>query len=697
LQTLLLNIIPFTPPPGKQTFALYRQKQPEFVPVFKDDLQGLLNGQFSEEELKQLQKLYTDFQPAQDGAVELDIDLSASPRFANHYYRHLIRKHFEGIADIMHRNFTSETEVWFLNEEKSTGKFSVYNQFTLKVQNGRVTESPELVISYDGTTKVLKTPVSKIYNFNTNLYNWIVCNGRLYKWKYRPQEVINQPENCFPVLSNQIKPHFEIAFDIPDLKNRYPKYLNLLQDFYSKYLNTDTFRKKIDLSEQGFYQPCEEQLRIINSASNDLLYSKLPNGSGHYKGKEPKKDFKSKGPYRLPQQPSNFKFFFIYQASDKAGAVTELYKYLNSGYKDDRFPFPRMQDYIKMPFELDISKNIEFDTVQNAVAAVKNAVRNTDWLPDTQYMALFVNPVPKFEKDEERKNIYYKVKEILLYEGVLSQVIKSEHLYKNGKPNSYFNTFLPHIEIAMLAKFGGVPWKLDRPPVDELIVGVGAFYSVTRKTRFVGSAFCFNNEGIFKGFDCFRSDDTTSIAGSIREAVGKFIVTNHTVKRLVIHFYKDIGKKELEPIMRTLHTLGLNIPVIVVTINKTESKELLGFDYSDASNLMPYSGTIVKVGKAEYLLFNNTRYDSSSRPAQKEYHFPVKISLSSTVEGMLEDMNLVEQLIDQVYQFSRMYWKSTNQQSLPVTIKYPEMVAEIYPHFQHDKLPDFGKENLWFL
>lgn len=27
----------------------------------------------------------------------------------------------------------------------------------------------------------------------------------------------------------------------------------------------------------------------------------------------------------------------------------------------------------------------------------------------------------------------------------------------------------------------------------------------------------------------------------------------------------------------------------------------------------------------------------------------------------------------------------------------PEMVAEIYPHFTQDKLPDFGRENLWFL
>ena len=152
----------------------------------------------------------------------------------------------------------------------------------------------------------------------------------------------------------------------------------------------------------------------------------------------------------------------------------------------------------------------------------------------------------------------------------------------------------------------------------------------------------------------------------------------------------------MRPILDTLHTLGLNIPVIIVTINKTESKELLAFDDSHTEK-MPYSGSIVKVGRNEYLLFNNTRYDATSKPAQKEYHFPVKIAFSCSVEGMLNDMSLVEQLVDQVYQFSRMYWKSTNQQNLPVTIKYPEMVAEIYPYFTHDKLPDFGKENLWFL
>lgn len=97
------------------------------------------------------------------------------------------------------------------------------------------------------------------------------------------------------------------------------------------------------------------------------------------------------------------------------------------------------------------------------------------------------------------------------------------------------------------------------------------------------------------------------------------------------------------------------------------------------------------------MLFNNTRYDERATLKPRDYHFPIKVSIKATKEELLQDVEVTQELIDQVYQFSRMYWKSTNQQSLPVTIKYPEMVAEIYPHFQHDKLQDFGRESLWFL
>lgn len=62
------------------------------------------------------------------------------------------------------------------------------------------------------------------------------------------------------------------------------------------------------------------------------------------------------------------------------------------------------------------------------------------------------------------------------------------------------------------------------------------------------------------------------------------------------------------------------------------------------------------------------------------------------------DTNATNKLIDKVYQFSLIYCKSIKQQNLPFTIKYPEMVAQIAPHFNIGNIPaNIGNDNLWFL
>ncbi|MCO5287186.1 MAG: hypothetical protein M9898_12305 [Chitinophagaceae bacterium] len=724
-QQITLNIIPFTPPITSGDFAFYlTKKEQHYCPIHKDDIKGMLDGVIAEEELEYGNWLYTDFKEPQEDAIILHIDLLEHPHFGSHYYRYLLAEYFTGKVAALRRNFAKELELWIHSQKESTSDYNIYYQFTLKVQYARVTSGPELVLSFDGTTKVLKKSVQEIGNIDTELYNWILYKGNLYKWKYYPVEYKNDLENAYPILSNKLKPHFDIAFESTIPRNRYNPHYTMLDLVYKKFLNTPAFKAVIPISEIGFLQAPADLVSRIEGSSNELLFGYKKVGTDMHKA------FRAHGPY-MPIPHPNVVFFFIYHTPDKYTAVNAIYEYFKNGF-NGQWSFPSMDKYIRQPFDMkDASNSIAYDSIDTAVDTVKKRMRNFEKKDGVEYFAVYINPVPKNTADEEDDEIYYKIKEILLYEGISSQVIKSENIYKkevlarlqqaaqkergeafkekqfhlatfkdpNTRQQIYnqdFNTFLPHIEVAILAKLGGIPWRLNRPTTNELIVGVGAFYSATKKCRFVGSAFCFNNEGIFKGFDCFGSADTNSLAASIREAVGKFIVANHTASRLVIHFYKDIGKKELQPIVDTLHTLGLNIPVVIVSINKTASKELLGFDMAYKEK-MPYSGTFVKVGMSEYLLFNNTRYDELSKPKQREFHFPIKLSISSTHPELVADMDSVKLLIDQVYQFSRMYWKSTSQQSLPVTIHYPSIVAEMFPHFTHNRLADYGRENLWFL
>jgi hypothetical protein len=78
------------------------------------------------------------------------------------------------------------------------------------------------------------------------------------------------------------------------------------------------------------------------------------------------------------------------------------------------------------------------------------------------------------------------------------------------------------------------------------------------------------------------------------------------------------------------------------------------------------------------------------------FPFPIKLTITCPNRNDNIDTVTINQLIEQVYQFSRIYWKSVKQQGLPVTIKYPEMIAEIMPHFTDKAI--YPEQNcLWFL
>lgn len=682
-QTLILNILPFTIAPGKKTFAFYKEWfQGAYAVYISEELLPVVQHFHKPDPAKaETQWLYSDFMPLRDGGIELEIDLAVHLQFAEHYYRFLISNYFRDIAPIMRRNFTQEVELWMLDTTWKGKDYNQYYKFTLAVQHS-VNKTPELIVSYDGNSRVLKKSMAELPGLDTLIYRWMNYKGLLYHWgESFPDEALRNQHEVFPVISNELGTELEIIFPRSDRNNRYPTFFKLITGFYAKYLNNDEFRKVIPLSPDGFIVKNEGGFKRIDSSASLLEY-----GNGGT-GTDPYNDIKKHGPYKTIEAPHNIKLFFVYQKSDEK--IVEALKHcFDNGLNNAK----SLNDFIKLPYSYKDEWNISFNNLNEAVKTCYHALENRQKEHNVRYVAVYISPVNKALATFDEKRIYIRLKEMFLFYGYQSQVINNETVLRSD-----FNFSLPNIQIAILAKLGGVPWRLNREPAQELIVGIGASKVRFAKSKMLGSAFCFDNDGKFRHFDCFPADDTQALSASIRLALLDFRSKNLGAKRLVIHFYKLMSKKELKPVLDMLYELKVDIPVIILTINKTVSKNILAFDIAAPETMMPLTGTYVQIAERQYLLYNNIRYTNTSYVKKTKYQFPVKIKMTSTRLELLDDPALVDLLIDQVYQFSRMYWKSVAQQNLPVTILYPQMVAEIFPFFKTPILSDSGKETLWFL
>ena len=684
-QSIKLNIIPFKPVKDKQEFAFYGERIPDSLSIKWDKL----FDEFPEDREKSKQFYYSDFLLPKEGAILKEIEFKKATNFALHYFSHLIFNYFKEIEEtVVFPNYVNDVEVWLEDKKAKNSTYKLYNKYTLKVQyNAVVPKNFELMIAYNGTSKVLRKSIAELPDFDTLKYNLINCKGTVYHFESIPPHIKQDQTTLFPVLSNPLKKEFDVIETLKK-ENRFPVYLRLLQEFCKEYIFVKEFKAMFKLQTDGFYTLPEEKVFKTKYNSNKLQFR---NGQ-HY----------NPGLGMLTHKPlqsfteNHLKLFFIYNKEDGPFIKEHLYNAMVKGWKgmvnNKEKEADPLHIYINQPFNFDATKQIAFTDNNKIYEEVKAQMDNFVAEPGVRYLAIYVTPIAKDDKTHPQHDAYYKIKELLLYKGITSQVIYKEHI---DKPEFYY--FIPNIYVALLAKMGGIPWRLASTNEDELIVGVGAFKPQGYAHRFLGSAFCFSNEGVFENFDCFRDDEPVMLAGSIRNAVEQFKEKKKNAKRLIIHFYKEISDKtELQPIIDMLDDLGeSDMPVIVVTINKTDSKELLGFDMNSEGK-MPMSGTYTSVGYNKFLLFNNTRYFENSMLSAKDYHFPIKLSFKSSKPELLT-MEVMKELINQVYQFSRMYWKSVSQQNLPVTTIYPEMVAEIYPHFTYDTLPDFGKSNLWFL
>ena len=690
------NLLSFKPPTETVTINLYSEKAEDTRPnrVFKDECPELweLNAETLTEECKSLCCSFANEQTECKGnKYTATINLNNTPRFAINYIRYLIYNYFYGRVPAVCYNFVDGVEIWLKAEQqKKTTKF---HKFSLNPQHARITEGFELLVTYEGISTVYNTPISQLTEIQPELFSLLIVNGELAKYRKLTTEQKAQINSTYPVLSYSLAK----ALNVPERRelnpNKYISAHNQISAFCENYLFAAEFQSVLQIDINGFIQVPEKKIFKTSYTSNTLLFGSNKQDIAPFNGLK-------NGPYQAPKVPNNnVRFFFIYHKNDTAHATalfnifTKGLTYTNRTTGEIKTSFPTLAEYIKQSFYTDKNGSITFQNLDTAVQEIKQALSQKQFTDICTYVAIYVSPIKKDDTDSPHHNIYYQIKEALLEKKITSQVI-----YKERHNDEYFSYHLPNIAIAILAKLGGIPWQLQNTGKNDLIVGVGAFKSLKIGKRYVGSAFRFNKEGIFQNFDCYRDNNLEKLVAGIRKALMHYVVEHDTAERLIIHYYKTMSRKESQPIVDMLYRLGLQIPVIIVTINKTETQDIVAFN-TQTTDLMPASGTVVRVGNNQFLLYNSAKYDETfaTGKGKKDYPFPIKVKITAADKNFHFDNALFAELLDQVYKFSRMYWKSVKQQNLPITIKYPEMVAEIVPHFSDAELPPFGKTNLWFL
>lgn len=728
-----------------------RMASPDLFPVELKE-----SGTSLFEEKDGIRETFTCFDKPLEGFTPIEIDFCnpKNENFVKRYYNRKLELHFRDFDDVVlsRSGVTKDLQAWILSDTETLEPIHFngenlplmkVNRFTLRVRFDAFTHSPYLLIALDTPMTLLNMPLEKLFgllpesqfdddspSLSASMLNLVLTreekettDGLKYvKRRIAKLQSLQEknlpcsPKTTMAFLNRDLKRYF--GCDTQPSRNtesKYVKYFEKIDWFKEKYLKSEELREAfINLAEE--FTPVDESRVKQMEAQNRMLVF----GGG--KKSMYQSEVATYGPaVKCPYK--DVRLIVVFHTEDLDMARLTAMAFMSGVYHN-----VPLHNFLGLSTPVSCAEkpfHIEFHDRNNPVPEIQKALESETYEnleASVKYLGLYFSPIPKYNSGS-KKECYNKVKEMFEQIGIHTQCIdvkKMRYAYEQdkkkaeslkGNPEKY-KKYIPsytysfqNMSVAICAKLCGAPWILDVPVKNELIIGIGAFRS--NNAQYIGAAFAFNNRGVFSSSQYFQKNELDELIGSIRLAINNYTSASGNPERLIIHYYKKLSiEGEMKKLEEMLHSLELDMPIYVVTINKTESNDNVVFDsnsnYTDYNgthkSLMPKSGTFVDLGKKgaehRFLLCNNSDFGDGKFKPTYGFPFPVKLSIYSSKDDLNDPV--IDELVTQVYQFSLIYWKSTRQQGLPVTIKYPEMIAEIMPHFESKTI--YAEPNsMWFI
>lgn len=708
----------------KMGFSLEKRK-PTDIPMHRSEAPIELWNKHRDI-LEKHQHIYTDFTcESADKDWIVPVDISISRRFGLHYLRHKVRQYCESKEQlIISTGMIKDIILYVRLKEQDIPNVTKYCQYSIRIQDKRVSDDFEMVVSYSGVTHVYNSPLHTMGHLNDKKYiGRVVIDRKIYNYQEDYAYISNRIEEAYPVITNDLKRELNLEYDSqPHSKKEFRRGMNgnkyIRQNAYEdtirkRYLISDEFKMFVGLKSDEFLTLDKSIIFKLPATANQLL---VKDYYGNAKSVNDAIQYKMYGnaPYdKGDGDGRRIRYFFIYQNNQQG---IDAYNFMTDTFLNGAFPkvskkgtqyteIDSLVKAMKQMAEHDPCGDIAFSSLDNAVEEVRmNLERRDIDIIHYRYIAIYISPISKESwNDSHYQYSYARIREQLLMKSISMQGFYQGRLAEGNRIKYHFT----NIYSAILAKIGGAPWVIPTNNQNDLIIGVGAFCPNRIHKRYLGTAFRFDGNGRFHEFDCIPGDDHRQLASKMRDALITFIKERgEAPKRIFIHFYKKMNSEEWKSFMQVVSKLGDDIPVITATIYKSEETTMVAFDENE-EDMMPYSGTYIKTGDFTYLLYNNVKYNSEQFQSKKSklddpsrlYHLPLKVDIVCRNCKEEERNALVDSVLTQCYQLSRMCWSTVDQQNLPITVKYPSMLARQVPFFEKDIIPnpEFSCSNLWFI
>lgn len=636
--------------------------------------------------------IWVDFSGTQEDGFPVEFEPVHYPVLMRCWYHHKIHEHLTPLIRFFKTDMNHGNEYW-VTAGKAPGAPHLHSflRFRLQVTTDYEHGKPRLRVIFTGRTWLAGISVERLVyerRLDPRCLTWVVYNYEVLRYDELPEEVRYSLRKVFPVYNPGLGEVMGISPNDNPEDSSSAGVCRHLDDFFSKYLNTQSFRDIIPHTGHWLPVPGSRQF-IIKNHERTLWF-----GQNH-----PDTDIlhglMSYGPASLPPC-RHVRIFVICHQSDKAMAE----KFIKmcccaEGQK-------QITRLTRLPMVWDQTLNLVLSDLlpQEEIPAWEVQPMVPD--PAQTYFAVYLAPQVSPNGKDGVFSFRYELAGQLLTRGVTLHTIEIASLNSTRTEE-----VLTDMAIALVVKLGGIPWHLPVTANYEIVVGMasGTTSSNPRASKTglsqtastdAASVFIFEATGVCRSFDVWPDPPDWLLRASLLEAITDYRKEYPHLSRVVIHYHKKIKGRISDLLDDFLGTVEHDLPVVLVGISHPRGKRIRIYNPAHAQYLPP-DGTYIKIKPNTYLLFVNGN-DPENHGYQTSSSLQLTIKLISNRIGYLDNDSVVGEVIQQVYKFCLINFRMKNQVRLPVSVELPDLLLSIFPFLGRLALDEeIGRTRLWFL